>query len=152
MVHVLTPNSTHAVITAAELEAGKYFMCEKPMAMNTVETQQMLDAAKRTGKKLTIGYQNRFRSDSRALYSACQQGDLGEVYYAKAHAIRRRGVSTWGVFMDIEKQGSGPGIDIGTDALDLALWTYEQLTSRKSGIAERRRGGGESVDRCHSGR
>ncbi|MBJ9990918.1 Gfo/Idh/MocA family protein [Paenibacillus sp. S28] len=125
VVHVLTPNSTHAVITVAALEAGKHVMCEKPMAMNTAEAQQMLDAAKRTGKKLTIGYQNRFRSDSRALYTACEQGDLGEVYFAKAHAIRRRGVPTWGVFMDIEKQGGGPLIDIGTHALDLALWTMD---------------------------
>ncbi|MET3847501.1 MULTISPECIES: Gfo/Idh/MocA family protein [unclassified Paenibacillus] len=125
VVHVLTPNSTHAVITVAALEAGKHVMCEKPMAMNTAEAQQMLDAAKRTGKKLTIGYQNRFRADSRALYAACEQGDLGEVYFAKAHAIRRRGVPTWGVFMDIEKQGGGPLIDIGTHALDLALWTMD---------------------------
>lgn len=36
--------------------------------------------------------------------------------------MRRRAVPTWGVFMDKEKQGGGPLIDIGTHALDIALW------------------------------
>lgn len=122
VVHVCTPNVSHAIITVAALEAGKHVMCEKPMAINSEEAKLMIDAAKRTGKKLTIGYQNRFRSDSILLNEACKNGDLGEVYFAKAHAIRRRGVPTWGVFMDKEKQGGGPLIDIGTHALDLTLW------------------------------
>ena len=122
-VHVLTPNREHSFITVDALEAGKHVMCEKPMAINTEEAQKMLDAAKRTGKKLTIGYQNRYRPDSWYLKRACDNGDLGEIYYAKAHAIRRRAVPTWGVFLNEEEQGGGPLIDIGTHALDLTLWT-----------------------------
>ncbi|MBO1514113.1 Gfo/Idh/MocA family protein [Metabacillus bambusae] len=125
VVHVCTPNVSHAEISIAALEAGKHVMCEKPMAINSAEAKAMVEAAKRTGKKLTIGYQNRFRNDSSALYEACEKGDLGEVYLAKAHAIRRRGVPTWGVFMDKEKQGGGPLIDIGTHALDLTLWMMD---------------------------
>ncbi|MBW8351370.1 Gfo/Idh/MocA family oxidoreductase [Bacillus sp. IITD106] len=125
VVHVCTPNVSHAVITVDALEAGKHVMCEKPMAINSEEAKWMIETAKRTGKKLTIGYQNRFRGDSLVLKEACKNGDLGEVYFAKAHAIRRRGVPTWGVFMDIEKQGGGPLIDIGTHALDLALWLMD---------------------------
>ena len=122
VVHVLTPNISHSFITVDALEAGKHVMCEKPMAINYEEAKKMLDAAKRTGKKLTIGYQNRFRADSQATYSACRNNELGEIYFAKAHAVRRRGVPTWGVFPDKEKQGGGPLIDIGTHALDLTLW------------------------------
>lgn len=91
----------------------------------------MLEAARATGKKLTIGYQNRFREDSLFMKSLCDKGDLGEVYFAKAFATRRRGVPTWGVFMDKEKQGGGPLIDLGTHALDLTLWmmdNYEPVT------------------------
>lgn len=123
VVHVLTPNREHSFITVDALEAGKHVMCEKPMAINTEEAQKMLDAAKRTGKKLTIGYQNRYRPDSWYLKRACDNGDLGEIYYAKAHAIRRRAVPTWGVFLNEAEQGGGPLIDIGTHALDLTLWT-----------------------------
>lgn len=122
VIHVLTPNISHSFITVDALEAGKHVMCEKPMAINYAEAKKMLEAAKRTGKKLTIGYQNRFRADSLATYDACSKGELGEIYFAKAHAIRRRGVPTWGVFPDKEKQGGGPLIDIGTHALDLTLW------------------------------
>ncbi|MFB7817504.1 Gfo/Idh/MocA family protein [Paenibacillus chitinolyticus] len=125
IVHVCTPNDSHADITIDALEAGKHVMCEKPMAKTSVDARRMVDAAKRTGKKLTIGYNNRFRSDSQYLKKLCEDGELGEVYFAKAHAIRRRAVPTWGVFLDEEKQGGGPLIDIGTHALDLTLWMMD---------------------------
>ncbi len=125
VVHVLTPNKQHSFITVDALEAGKHVMCEKPMAINSAEAKKMLDAAKRTGKKLTIGYQNRFRPECLYLKKVMEAGDLGEIYYARAQAIRRRAVPTWGVFLDEENQGGGPLIDIGTHALDLTLWEMD---------------------------
>ncbi len=122
VIHVLTPNRSHSFITVDALEAGKHVMCEKPMAINPAEAKKMLDAAKRTGKKLTIGYNNRQRPDSLYLKQICEAGELGEIYFAKAHAIRRRAVPTWGVFLNEEEQGGGPVIDIGTHAIDLTLW------------------------------
>jgi len=122
VVHVLTPNREHSFITVDSLEAGKHVMCEKPMAKTYAEAKLMIDAAKRTGKKLTIGYQNRQTSEAQYLKATCDSGELGEIYYAKAHAIRRRAVPTWGVFLNEEEQGGGPLIDIGTHALDLTLW------------------------------
>ncbi|EGQ4075104.1 TPA: Gfo/Idh/MocA family oxidoreductase [Staphylococcus pseudintermedius] len=122
VVHICTPNYLHCDMTVHALEANKHVMCEKPMAKTTTEAQQMLDAAKRTGKKLTIGYQNRFRVDSQFLHQVTARGDLGDIYFGKAHAIRRRAVPNWGVFLDEEAQGGGPLIDIGTHALDLTLW------------------------------
>ena len=65
-VLVLTPNNEHCRITVDALNAGKHVLCEKPMAMNYAEAKQMLDARDKSGKVLTIGYQNRFRPD--ALY------------------------------------------------------------------------------------
>jgi len=123
VVYVLTPNREHSFITIDALNAGKHVMCEKPMAKTSKEAKEMVEAAKKTGKILTIGYQNRFRENSQYLKKMVERGDLGEVYLAKAHAVRRRGVPTWGVFLDGEAQGGGPLIDIGTHALDLALWT-----------------------------
>mgnify|MGYP001025879423 FL=1 len=124
-VYVLTPNNAHAPVTIAALKAGKHVMCEKPMAKTYAEAKEMAETARQTGKILTIGYQNRYRGDSLYLKKACENGDLGEIYYAKAHAIRRRAVPTWGVFLDEEKQGGGPLIDIGTHALDLTLWMMD---------------------------
>lgn len=121
-VYVLTPNRSHSFISVDALHAGKHVMCEKPMAINTEEAKKMVAAAKETGKLLTIGYQSRYRTDSQYVKAACENGDLGEVYYGKAHAIRRRAVPTWGVFLNEYEQGGGPLIDIGTHALDLTLW------------------------------
>ncbi|MEE0928203.1 MAG: Gfo/Idh/MocA family oxidoreductase [Acutalibacteraceae bacterium] len=123
VVHVCTPNRSHSFITVDALEAGKHVMCEKPMAINSKEAKKMLDAAKRTGKKLSIGYQSRFRPDAQYLKKEADSGIFGDIYYAKATALRRRAVPTWGVFLNEYEQGGGPLIDIGTHALDLTLWT-----------------------------
>lgn len=144
VVHVCTPNRSHAFISIDAMEAGKHVMCEKPMAKTYKEAKEMLDASERTGMKLTIGYQSRWRADSLYLKKMCEDGELGEIYYGKAIALRRRAVPTWGVFLNEYEQGGGPLIDIGTHALDLTLWmmdnykpkmvvgtTFEKLKNQK---------------------
>lgn len=131
VVHVCTPNAAHCPITVSAFEAGRHVMCEKPMAHTTADAQKMIDAWKKSGKKFTIGYQNRLRDDTQTLHASCEAGELGEIYFAKAHALRRRAVPTWGVFLNKELQGGGPLIDIGTHALDITLWmmnNYEPLS------------------------
>lgn len=124
-VHVCTPNREHSFITIDALHAGKHVLCEKPMAKTYAEAKAMVEAAKETGKVLSIGYQNRYRPDSRYMKACCENGELGDIYFAKAHALRRRAVPTWGVFLNEEEQGGGPLIDIGTHALDLTLWMMD---------------------------
>lgn len=131
VVHVCTPNVSHCPITVAAFEAGKHVLCEKPMAATVEDAQKMMDAWKKSGKKFTIGYQNRFRPEVLSLHKACEAGELGDIYFAKAHALRRRAVPTWGVFPDKSQQGGGPLIDIGTHALDITLWmmnNYEPVS------------------------
>lgn len=122
VIHVCTWNTTHCQITCDALEAGKHVLVEKPMAATGADARKMRDTAKRTGKKLSVGFQYRFRTESQFLRKAVDEGRLGEIYAAKAHAVRRRGVPIWGVFTDKEKQGGGPLIDLGGHAIDLALW------------------------------
>jgi len=125
VVHVLTPNVSHCPITVDAFAAGKHVMCEKPMAAATGDAMQMIEAWKKAGTLFTIGYQNRFRPEVQLLCRSCREGALGDIYYAKAHAVRRRAVPTWGVFPDKSKQGGGPLIDIGTHALDMTLWMMD---------------------------
>jgi predicted dehydrogenase len=125
IIHVLTPNVSHCLITVDAFEAGKNVYCEKPMAHNSTDAKAMINAWKQSGKQFTIGYQNRFRPEIQNLKKACEKGDLGDIYYGKAHAVRRRAVPTWGVFPDKSKQGGGPLIDIGTHALDITLWCMD---------------------------
>ncbi len=124
-VYVCTPNRSHSQITVDALLSGKHVLCEKPMAINYREALVMIEMAEKSGKLLTIGYQNRYRPDSAYLKQECAEGVLGDIYYAKAKAIRRRAVPTWGVFLNEYEQGGGPLIDIGTHALDLTLWMMD---------------------------
>ena len=125
IVHVCTPNRSHSFISIDALEAGKHVMCEKPMAKTYKEALAMCEAAERTGKKLTIGYQNRQTEENLYVKACAENGEFGEIYYGKALAIRRRAVPTWGVFLNEYEQGGGPLIDIGTHALDMTLWVMD---------------------------
>jgi predicted dehydrogenase len=121
-VSVCTPNFLHMQPTIDALEAGKHVLVEKPLAMNATEGKAMVDAAKRTGKKLQVGLMTRFQSPAQALKRFIDAGEMGEIYFARAVAMRRRGIPGWGVFTQKDKQGGGPLIDIGVHILDLTLW------------------------------
>lgn len=121
VVHVCTPNTTHAPVSIAAMRTGKHVLCEKPIADTLEAAREMIGVQRETGKKLTISYQNRFRHDSQAIKRACEEGMLGEIYYAKAHATRRKRAPTWGNFLTAGRSG-GPMLDIGVHAIDLALW------------------------------
>lgn len=121
LVVVATPNSSHADYTIRALNAGKHVICEKPMASTAADAQRMLDAAIQNKKSLHISYQNRCTDQAIYAKRLAEEGKLGQIYYTKAYALRRRAVPTWGVGLKKE-QGGGPLIDIGSHAIDLALW------------------------------
>jgi len=121
-VTVCTPNIDHKRSTIKALRAGKHVLCEKPMAMNAREAQQMIAAAEQTGKKLMIAFNNRFRSDSAFVRKIVESGQIGKPYYARSLSIRRRGVPSWGVFGQKRLQGGGPLIDIGVHMIDLTRY------------------------------
>ena len=77
------PRSCTARQTVAALDAGLHVLCEKPMAMNVAEAQDMVAAAERAGKVLTIGHQQRFTPAAQAVKRAVDAGELGDIYYAK---------------------------------------------------------------------
>jgi predicted dehydrogenase len=126
VVSVCTPPFAHKDAAIAALESGKHVLCEKPMALDAQEAQAMVDAwyaaRARHGNAFTIGFQSRFGRQAQLLKRFIDAGELGEVYYGRTAALRRRGIPGWGVFTDKSKNGGGPLIDIGVHALDLALW------------------------------
>lgn len=121
-VSVCTPNFLHKQPTIDALNAGKHVLVEKPLAMNAEEGKAMVEAAKRNHKKLQVGFMTRFQATSQALKRFIDAGEMGEIYFARAVAMRRRGIPGWGVFTQKDKQGGGPLIDIGVHILDLTLW------------------------------
>ena len=133
-VSICTENNMHAEIAIAALDAGMHVFCEKPMAITGAEADAMVAAARRNGKKLSVGYQMRFSHEAQLLRREVMADRLGSIYYAEATTLRRRGVPTWGVFLDKNKQGGGPLIDIGTHIVDLTLWLMNDYSPVVSAI------------------
>lgn len=121
IVSVCTWNSAHAPCTIAALEAGCHVICEKPMAMNAKEAEQMKAAADKAGKLLMIGFVRRHGDDAAGAKALVEHGDLGEVYYAKATYLRRCGCPG-GWFGDKKFSGGGPLIDLGVHVIDLTRY------------------------------
>lgn len=122
-VSICTPNALHAPIAMAAFEAGKHVICEKPISTNTADARQMVEAAKKSGKIFMMGFNNRFRGDTQLLKKCIENGDLGEIYYAKTGWLRRKGIpGMGGWFTTKAMSGGGPLIDLGVHVLDLALW------------------------------
>jgi len=121
-VSVATPNKFHMQPTIDALNAGVNVLCEKPLGMNADECRAMCKAAKESGKILQVGLQSRFNGPSRWMKEYIDAGNVGDIYFARAQALRRRGVPGWGVFINKELQGGGPLIDIGVHILDLTLF------------------------------
>jgi predicted dehydrogenase len=74
----------HADVTAACLEAGKHVLCEKMMAWDVAGCGKMLEAAKKTGRVLEIGYQRNYNPVYQSAYEGVvKAGVLGDVYHAR---------------------------------------------------------------------
>jgi predicted dehydrogenase len=119
-VSVCTPNGAHAENSIAALKAGCHVLVEKPLAMNAVEGQAMLDAAAAAKKHLIIAFQQRFQPKVQFFRKLNQDGVFGKVLFMKCQAIRRRGIPNWGVFGRKDLQGGGPLIDIGVHVMEMA--------------------------------
>ena len=118
-VNVCTWNNSHAECTIAALNAGKHVLCEKPMAFNAKQAEEMKAAADKAGKLLMIGFVRRYGNDCRVMEDFVKSGYFGDIYYAKATYLRRHG-SPGGWFSDISRSGGGPLIDLGVHVIDLA--------------------------------
>jgi len=123
VVSIATPNKFHKSLAIAALKAGCHVLCEKPMAMNAQEAQEMLDAAKKAGKRIMINFSFRFTEQSFALKKQVDTGILGDVYFGRTVWHRRRGMPGFGGWFGQKAlAGGGPLIDLGVHRLDLALW------------------------------
>lgn len=121
-ISVCTPNNFHAGPTVAALESDKHVLCEKPIAGNAKDGQAMVDAARKAKKILQIGLHLRFQPSSQLLKKFIESGELGQIYYGRAVAMRRRGIPSWGAFVQKKMSGGGPLVDIGVHELDLIVW------------------------------
>lgn len=121
-VSVCVPNRFHRDITIGALGAGVHVLCEKPLAATLPEAREMFAAATRSQRVLMAAQSWRFGAGQRAVQRATAAGDLGEIYYAEATALRRMGIPTWGTFHQSQYAVGGALLDVGVHMLDLAMW------------------------------
>lgn len=147
-VSIGVPNYLHAPLAIAAFKCGLHVLCEKPLARTGEEAESIVEAATQAGRVLQIVFNHRQRGDIQTLKRYIDEGKLGNIYYAKAYWMRRRGIpgaGTW--FGSKELAGGGPLIDLGVHALDMGLYlmgepevltvsasTYNELGKRGVGI------------------
>ncbi len=123
VVSIAVPNKFHKPLTLQALQAGCHVLCEKPMAMNATEAQEMLTAARAAKRRLMINFSFRFIDQSQALKREVDTGILGDIYFGRTLWLRRRGMPGFGGWFGTKAlSGGGPLIDLGVHRLDLALW------------------------------
>ncbi|HWA18416.1 MAG TPA: Gfo/Idh/MocA family oxidoreductase [Devosia sp.] len=120
LVTVCTMAVHHAEMTIAALEAGAHVLCEKPLAMNAVEGARMVEAAKRAGRLLAIGYNMRFTPNAVAIRQFIAEGRLGRPIYTRAWAKASQ-VPWWGEHYRKEISSGGALASTAVHFLDLAL-------------------------------
>lgn len=84
-VIIACPTKFHKEITVAAANAGKHVFCEKPMAMNEDECDEMINAAKENNVKLQIGFMRRFDESFQEAKRMIEAGEIGEVVSVKSH-------------------------------------------------------------------
>jgi predicted dehydrogenase len=147
VVSVCTPAYCHKNHTIAALRAGAHVLCEKPLALTSCDAAEMFQQAEAANRMLLVGQSMRFYNQIAAAKEFADLGQLGDIYYADAARLRRRGVPTHGTFHVKALSGGGVLYDLGVHMLDTLLWimgnpavvaatgvTYTKLANRDEGI------------------
>lgn len=121
-VYIATPTYLHAPQTVAAAEARKHVLCEKPMAMNSGECDEMIAVCRANGVKLGIAYYRRFYPVLARVRELLASGELGRPVVAQINSFEYVDIATgdprhW--FLEKAKNGGGPMMDFGCHRLEV---------------------------------
>jgi len=119
VVTVAIPNHLHEEICIRAMEAGKNVICEKPVALNHVQLQNMIDASKRCGVLFTVHQNRRWDEDFRAVKKLWDKGTLGRIFRIESRVHGSRGIP--GDWRNQKCFGGGMVLDWGVHLLDQIL-------------------------------
>src|SRR6478736_5018324 len=80
-VYVITPNGLHHDEVIRVAKAGKHVICEKPMALNAKQGQEMIDACKNANVKLLVGYRMHFEAKTLEIIRMRKAGEFGKILF-----------------------------------------------------------------------
>ncbi|WP_125075953.1 Gfo/Idh/MocA family oxidoreductase [Pseudoxanthomonas sp. SGT-18] len=85
-VYIVTPNDLHKPLALRAAAAGKHVWCEKPMAMDAAEAQEMIDACRAAGVQLAIGYRLQHQPSTLRLRAMAREKPYGRILKVRADA------------------------------------------------------------------
>ncbi len=121
-VVIATPTKYHCEIALGAANVGKHVLCEKPMAMNVEECEQMERAARENGIKLQLAFMRRFDAGFCAAKEAILQGSIGEVVMVRSNT---RGPSIPKPWMYDISKSNGPLAEVNSHDIDSLRWLTE---------------------------
>jgi predicted dehydrogenase len=124
IVAVLTLPSAHARIAIDALEAGKHVFTEKPISADSAGARQMIDAARRTGRKLFVGFLLRHTGVFQKMADVVQSGVIGRPVVYRMTGFERYGLDNafaWNRALDFIRDTSN-AFDCGSHYVDLMRW------------------------------
>jgi glucose-fructose oxidoreductase len=120
IIYVVLPNNMHAEYTIRAARAGKHVICEKPMALNVRECEEMIKACEDNKVGLSIGYRMQFERTTQEIIRLGQDEVYGKVNLISAGAGFR--MNRGGEWRTIKAMGGGPMEDVGIYALQAARY------------------------------
>ncbi len=121
-VVVATPSQRHCEIVVEAARAGRHILCEKPMAMNARECDEMLAAVEQAGVKLQIGFMRRFDAAFVAAKQRVDAGEIGKVVLVKSLT---HGPTTPKPWMYDIRMSNGPLSEVNSHDIDTVRWFTE---------------------------
>lgn len=118
-VYVSLPNSMHHEWTVAALRAGKHVLCEKPVASNAAQAEEMFDAAQRSGRVLMEAFMYRSHPLTHAVLGAVRGGEIGQLKLVRTSFCFRTTKVEGNIRFDASLAG-GALMDIGCYCLSLS--------------------------------
>ena len=122
LVSVCTPHALHRDQTVDAFDAGANVICEKALCVSSAEAQEMIDACKRNGKKMSMGLQNRGLAAGYALKKFIETGGLGQIYYTRVWTGHVMNIPGYSVFHNKALSGGGVLYSTAVHTLDFANW------------------------------
>ncbi len=119
IVTIAVPNDSHLPLAVAAMEAGKNVICEKPVALDCKELEQMTEASHRTGKLFTVHQNRRWDCDYLMMKQVYASGELGEVTCIESRYHGSRGIP--GDWRGYKQYGGGMILDWGVHLIDQML-------------------------------
>ena len=127
---VASTNDSHHPITMAALDAGLHVLCEKPLALNYAQAQDMAAKAQATGLKNMVPFTYRYLPTFRYLKQLIDDGYIGRPYHLnmRYYADYGREAKYQWVF-DAAVAGAGVIADLGPHWFHVARWFYGEITA-----------------------